>query len=146
MDIGAGRGNFADIWRDVGELVDAFLGIVESGFVGEGEGVEDGVSGAAHGKVENEGVVDRFWRDDVAWANVVFEDVFDRVGGFGEEVEAVGVYFPSFGFFVDPSGRWNGAVAGHSEADDFGEAVHGVGGEHAGAGTAGAARFFGDFF
>jgi hypothetical protein len=58
---------------------------------------------------------------------ILFRQLDDQASGALEQLFTVGV------------GRQQGAVARQGEAQRFGEAVHGVGGEHAGAGAAGGA-------
>ena len=48
--------------------VDALERIFDPGFVGDGQGVQDGVGGAAHGHIQGEGIVQRIGGDDLARA------------------------------------------------------------------------------
>ena len=107
-----------------GHVVDALERVVDAGLVGEGQRVEDGVRGAAHRHVEREGVVERLRRDDGARSGPASTSFMIWRAALPVELLAV--------FAVGQ----DGAVAGQREAEGFAQAVHGVGGEHAGAGAA----------
>lgn len=105
--------------------------------------MQDGVGRAAHGDVQHHGVFERFEVGDAAWqdrlvilAVVALAQLDDGTAGREEQLLAVGV------------GGQGRTVARQGQAQGFGQAVHRVGGEHAGArttGRAGAALVFGDF-
>ncbi len=126
----AGGSNFADVGDALGDFVEVLDGEGDAGFDGDGEGVEDGVGGAAHGHVEGDGVFEGFLGEDVGGADIFVDEVDDGAAGGFKEAVAGGI-----------NGE-DGAVAGEGQAEGFAEAVHGVGGEHAGAGAAGGAGGF----
>ena len=126
MIIRRGR-HFADAGNAPGDFVNALDVVGDARLARDGERVQDGVGGTAHGDVEHEGVVKRLERGDVARLQVGLDQPDD---GFG------GALVKRFAFLGDGE---NGAVARERHAEGFAEAVHGVGGEHAGAGAAGGA-------
>ncbi len=63
--VGGGR-DLAQARHAAGDVVNALDVVRDAGLAGDGEGVEDGVGGAAHGDIEREGVVERFHGGDVA--------------------------------------------------------------------------------
>ena len=96
--------------------------------------MQHGVGRAAHGDVERHGVLERLEAGDRARQRglvivlvVAAGEIDDEMAGLDEQALAVGV------------GGHDRAVAGQREAERLGEAVHGVGGEHARAGAAGRA-------
>src|SRR5690554_1338558 len=96
--------------------------------------MQDGVGGAAHGNVHGHGVLERFQGGNAAGQHagvivlVVALGVLDNLAaGFQEQLLTVGM------------GSQQRAVARKGQADGLGQAVHGVGGEHAGAGATGGA-------
>ena len=102
--------------------------------MGGGENMQNGVGRAAHGDVEHHRVLEGLEGRDGAWqrAGVVLlvpaaREVDDEMAGLDEQALAIGM------------GRQSGAIAGQSEAERLGEAVHRIGGEHARAGPAGRA-------
>ena len=103
--------------------------------------MQDGVGGTAHGDVHGHGVFKRFFGGDAARQHgfvvllvIAFGDFDNHAAGFEEQFFAAGV------------GGEVGAVAGQGQAERFGQAVHGIGGEHAGAGATGRAGVLFDFF
>ena len=92
--------------------------------VSDGREVEHGVGAAAEARVRGEGVADRRLREDVARLAVRGEHLHDLLAAVLGEADALAVH-----------GR-DGAVAGQRHADHLGQAVHGVGGEHARARSA----------
>ena len=102
--------------------------------MGGGEQVQHRIGRAAHGDVEGHGVLERLEGGDGARQRVrivllviAAGEIDDQVAGFDEEAPAVGM------------GGERRAVAGQRQAERLGQAVHGVGGEHAGARAAGRA-------
>src|ERR1700722_16784403 len=96
-----------------------------AGFDGDGQSMEHGVGAATHGDIECESIFESVVGEDVAGADVLFDEINDSSAGFFEEFVAGGI------------GGENAAVAGEGPAEGFAETVHAVGGEHAGAGAAG---------
>ena len=107
---------------------------VYASFLSHGQEVEHGVGGGSHGDVERHGIEEGLARGDAARQNrvvallVVGEGVLhDEPCGALEEAYAVLVR------------SQDASVAGQRESDGFGQGVHGVGREHAGAGSASGA-------
>ncbi len=116
------------------EAVDVLHGEVDASLAGSGQQVQHRVAGAAHGDVQRHGVFEGLECGDIARQHrgiillVVALAQFDgKAASAQEQLFAIGV------------GGEQGAVAGQREAQGFGQAVHRVGGEHAGTGTAGGA-------
>ncbi len=130
----AGWRRLADARHGVADALDVVEGEVHVGALRHGEDVQHGVGGTAHGHVHGHGVLEGLLGRDgtrkhalVIVVVVLLGDLDDLLGRTLEQVLAVGV-----------RGQ-DGAVAGQSQADGLGKAVHRVRGEHAGAGTAGRA-------
>ena len=102
--------------------------------MGRSQQVQDGVGGATHGNVQRHGVVKSLGSGDGARqhglvvAVVIALDELDD-GGAGLLVQRL----------AGGVGREHRTIARQGQANCFGQAVHGVGGEHARAGTAGGA-------
>ena len=114
---------------EVGGLAGNFIGQLQAQFnaalVGDGGEVEHGVGGAAQGHVHGLGVVEGGFRHDVPGTDVFLHQFHDLHAGVLGQPQPGG-----------PDGG-NGAVAPEGHADGLRQAVHGVGGVHAGAGAAG---------
>ena len=130
----AGRRGLADARHGVGDAFDVVKREVHVGGLRHGEDVQHGVGGTAHGHIHGHGVLESLLGGDgtrqhgiVVIVVILLGDLHHLLGGALEQVLAVGM------------GGQNGAVARQSQTDGLGQAVHGVGGEHAGAGTAGRA-------
>ena len=134
VDVVNGGGNLADAGRVAGEAVDVLHGEVHAGFLGHGEQVEHCVGGAAHGDVEAHGVFESVLRGDAAREDAVVVQVVILVAEFHYALTGGFEEFLAFGV-----GRDDGAVTREAKAQSFGQGVHGVCGEHAGAGTASGA-------
>ena len=89
--------------------------------------MEHGVGGAAQSHIDGLGVVEGGLGHDVPGADVLFHQLHDLHPGVFGQAEPGGV------------DGGNGAVAAEAHADGLGEAVHGVGGVHTGAGATGGA-------
>ena len=94
--------------------------------------MQDGIGGPAHGDIETHRILEGFVAADVAgqYRGVVIAieahgEIYDATACFQEQLPSIGV-----------SGQQR-AVAGQRQAECFGQAVHGVGGKHTGAGAAG---------
>ena len=92
-----------------------------AGFDGDSQRVQHGVGAAAHGDIEGECVFKGFAGEDVAWPNVLGDQIDDAFTGFFKQLIACRV------------GGENASVTGEREAQRFVQAVHAIGGEHAGA-------------
>src|SRR5690606_23138783 len=130
-----------DVGRDLRQAGDAAREGVHLGeavgdlrLLGGGQQVQDRVGGAAHRDVERHGVLEGRGGGDAAGQDrvvvllvVAAGEVQDRGGRADVQVLAGGV------------GGEDRAVAREGQADGLGQAVHRVGGEHAGTGAAGGA-------
>ena len=143
VDVVDGRGDLADARRVAGEAVDVLHGEVDARFLSHGEQVEHGVGGTAHGDVEAHGVFEGVLRGDAAREDAVVVQIVILVAEFHDALTGGFEQLLAFGV-----GRDDGAVAREAKAEGFGKGVHGVCGEHAGAGTASGAgvRFDGGHF
>ena len=120
----ARRGEVAEVGSLAADLVEDVQVDVEAGLAEDGWQVEHGVGGAAEGHVDGDGVLHALAGHDVERADVVLQEIHDAHAGVLGQADAG---------CVDGG---DGAVAGQGDAYGLGEAVHGVGGEHAGAGAA----------
>ena len=132
---------FADARHNAAQAVDVCHFEIDTGFVGDGQQVQNGIGRAAHGDVHGHGVFKRFFSGNAARQHgfvvllvVAFGDFDNHAAGFEEQ------------FFAACVGRQIRTVARQGKAECFGQAVHGVGGKHAGAGAAGWAGVLLDFF
>ena len=116
-----------------GNFVEQVQGQVDAGLPGDGRDVEHGVGGAAQGHVHRHGVDEGLQGGDVPGQDLAVHHVHDLEAGFLGQADAGGVH------------RRDGAVAGQGQPQGFAQAVHGVGGEHAGAGAAAGAGAFSQF-
>ena len=113
--------------------VDVGHGEVDLGLLRNRQQVQDGVGRAAHGDVQRNRVLEGLEADGarqhgfVVLLVVALAQLHDQATGALEQLLAVGVR------------GHHRAVARQGQAQRFGQAVHGVGGEHARAGTAGRA-------
>ena len=131
----AGGRDFADIRRGTADFVEFFQIELNSGFVGYGEGVQHGIGTAAHGHIQNQRVMERFFGCDLFGQRSAGQGHCHGVAGGG----------PPEGFAARIDGD-NRAVAGEGEAERFAEAIHAVGRIHAGTGTGGRAAAAGQVF
>ncbi|MCY1172314.1 hypothetical protein D9M73_124470 [compost metagenome] len=137
------RRDLAQLWHVARKTVDVAQVEIDLGFLGGGQQVQDGVGRTAHGDVEHHGVLERLEVGDVArqdglvvLAVVALAQLDDGAAGLQEQLLAVAV------------GGQGRTVARQCQTQRFDQAVHRVGGEHAGArtaGRAGAALVLGDF-
>ena len=121
------RAHTAQVRRAVAVVVQFSQGDLDAGLVGDGQQVQHRVGGTAQGHVHGEGVAEGGGGEDVQWPDIAGQKLHDLHAGLFGQRDAAGV---------------NGgdrSVAGQAQAQRFGEAVHGVGGEHAGAGAAAGA-------
>ena len=116
------------------QLVDVRHGEVEFGLLGGCQQVQDRVGRAAHGDVEGHGVLEGGTAADVARQDRLVVLLVVACGQLDDRTARVLVERLAGGVRGE-----HRAVAGEGEADGLGEAVHRVGGEHAGAGAAGGA-------
>ena len=95
--------------------------------MGDGGQVQHGVGGAAQGHVHSLGVVESGLGHDIPGADVLLHQLYDLHARVLRQPQPGGI-----------NGR-NGTVAPEGHTDGLRQAVHGVGGVHAGAGAAGGA-------
>ncbi len=119
--------DFADVRDAVGDGVDFVEAEIHAGLARHGEGVEDGIRRASHGHVESERVFKGGAGENVRGPDVPGGEIHDGPAGGLEERIA-----PR----IDGEDR---AVAGQREPQGLAQAVHGIGGEHAGTRAAGRA-------
>ena len=130
--VGVGR-HLAQLGHIARDAVNVGHGEVDLGFLRNGQDVQDGVGGAAHGDVQRHGVLKGLeahgarQHGGVFFFVVALAQLHRQAASALEELLAVGVR------------GHHGTVAGQRQAQGFGQAVHRVGGEHARAGTAGGA-------
>ena len=102
---------------------------VDAALVRDGRQVQHGVGGAAERHVHGERVAERVLGHDVTRLDVLFEQLHNFHACLFAELDSLGI------------DSRNGAVAAQTHAQHFGEAVHGIGGVHAGAAAAAGAGF-----
>ena len=79
---------------------------------------------AAKGHVNGHGIFKGLWRGNVPRSDIVVQQVHDRHASMLGKPDA------------GCCNSRNSAIARQTETDGLGKAVHGIGGEHAGTGTA----------
>jgi hypothetical protein len=133
VELGGG-GHLGQVGHLARQAVDVLHGEVDARLPRRRQQVQHGVGGAAHGDVQAHGVLEGLEAGDVArqGAGVVLlviapGQVHGQPAGAQEQLPALGM------------GGQQGAVAGQGKPQGLGQAVHGIGGEHAGAGAAGGA-------
>ena len=122
-DVLARGAEVGQVGGDAAEAVKVVDLQVDLGLVGDGEEVEDGVGGAAHGEDDHDGVLEGFLCHDVAGLDAALQHAVDGGGGLVGDALVLGV----------DGGHGGRAGDGHAHGLDGGG--HGVGGEHAGAGA-----------
>ena len=98
------------------------------GFVRDGGQVQHGVGGAAQRHIQTERVAERGFGHDLVRRQAFFNQLDDAHAGLFRQTDARRVH------------GGNRAVARQRHADDLGDTVHGVGGEHAGTAAAAGTR------
>jgi len=131
--LGSG-GHLAEAGHLAGKPVDVLHGEIDPGFLSHGQEVEHRIGGTAHGHIQAHGVFKGIEAGNAAGQN----------GGVVLFVPALGQFHdappgPQEQFLAVRMGGHHRAVAGQGQAQGFGQAVHGIGGKHAGTGTAGGA-------
>ena len=114
----------ADIGSVLADLVEGVQIEVDPRFVSNSRKMKRAVCGASERHINGDGVLKRIHVDDIARLNVFFNQLHDLHSGMLRKHGPRGIY------------RRDGSVSGKRKADGFAEAVHGVCGEHAGAGSA----------
>ena len=106
----------------------------DPGLVGDGQQVQHGVGGAAQRHITGERVADGALVDDLAGSDALIDHLHDGHTGVLGQLQTLRV------------DRRDGAVAGQGDADGLAQAVHAVGGVHAGAASAAGAAVAGAVF
>ena len=96
--------------------------------------MQDGIGGAAQRHIAGQCVADGALVDDLAGGDALVDHVHDGHTGVLGQLQALGV------------DRRDGAVAGQGNANGLAQAVHAVGGVHAGAAAAAGAAVAGAVF
>ncbi len=130
--VGVGR-HLAKLGHDFGHAVNVGHGEVDFGLLRNRQNMQDGVGGAAHGDVQRNRVLKCLEAHGARQHGFVVLLVVALAQLYGQVSGALEQLFP-----VCVRGH-HGAVAGQRQAQRFGQAVHGVGREHARAATAGGA-------
>ena len=121
---GARRGQMAQVGSPGGDLVEQLQVHRYASLLGDGQQVQHRVGGAAQGHVTGQGVADAALVDDVPGADVLSDQLHNGGACPAAQLEPLAV------------GGGNGAVARQADADGLAQAVHAVGGIHAGAAAA----------
>ena len=129
------------VGRDLAQLgdftrqaVDIGQGKVQFCFLGSGQQVQNGIGGAAHCNIQAHGVLESLEVTYVARQHrviilvvVTFAKFHNQAARAQEQLLPVGV------------GGQHRAIARQTQAQGLGQAIHRIGGEHAGTGAAGGA-------
>ena len=115
-----GRRQLAQVGRDAAYFIKNFQSQRQSRFGEHGGQMQHGIGAAAQGHIHGHGVAHGFFRHDVARAQVLFHQSQNLLARLLGQTDARGGH-----------GGY-GSVARQSKAYGFGQAVHGVGREHAG--------------
>ena len=107
-----------------GDLVGVLEVQLDTALVGDRGQMEHGVGGAAQGHIHGLGVVEGFRRHDVSGTDVLLDQLHHLHPSHLGQTQTGRV------------GGGDGAVAGQTHANGFGQAVHGVGGIHTGTAAA----------
>ncbi len=129
-----GRSDFTNARRVTGKSVDVLHGEVCTGFLCNGEQVENRVRATAHGDVETHGVFESGLRGDRTRKDGFIVFIIVAVAEFHNATSCFFKELSTFGVCGD-----NGTVTRKGKTDRFGKGVHRVGREHTGAATAGRA-------
>ena len=128
---GTRRGQMAEIGRLGADLVEEFQIDGHARLLGNGQQMQHRVGGAPQRHVAGQGVADGPLVDDLAGGHAAVDQVHDGHAGVFGQLQPFGI------------DGGNGAVAGQRNADCLAQAIHAVGGVHAGAGTAARAAVAG---
>ena len=130
---GAGGGQMAQVGGLGADGIGDIQIQLDAALIGDGRQMQHAVGGAAQGHVGGEGIAEGSLGHNVAGTDVLLHQLHHLHTGVFRQLDA---------------GRVNGGdgtVALQTHAQNLGEAVHGVGGIHAGAAAAGgASAFFAD--
>ena len=131
---GACGGQMAEV-RGLGAyLIEELQVDGHTGLVGDGQQVQNGIGGAAQRHIAGQRVADGALVDDLAGGDALLHHIHDGHTGVLCQQQALGV------------DGGDGAVSGQCDADGLAQAVHAVGGVHAGAAAAAGAAVAGAVF
>ena len=119
------RCQMAEVRGTVGDLIDLMKIERNTCLMRDRHEVKCGIGGAAEGHIGGQAVLDRICRDDVTRTDVLLEDLHHLHAGHLRKTDTLGVDCR------------DGTVARKRHAQYLTEGVHGVRGEHTGAGTTG---------
>ena len=119
------RCQMAEVRGTVGDLIDLMKIERNACLMRNGHEVKCGIGRAAKGHIGGQAVLDRVCSDDVTRTDVLLEDLHHLHAGHLRETDTLGIDCR------------DGTVARKCHAQYLTERVHGVRGEHTGAGTAG---------
>src|SRR5579884_1576921 len=117
--------DLAQVWRAHGNGIDPLERIIDTSLTREGKGMQDGIGRAAHRHIQREGVINALLVHDLTRSQIGFDEAHNLLTG------------PLCQFAPFLRDGEIGAVAGQSQPKRLHQAVHGISGEHAGAGAAG---------
>lgn len=123
--VGAAGTELGQVGRLVGNLVEEGQRQADARFVGNGRQVQGRVGAAADGHIHGDGVFKGVQGHDIAGQDLLLDKPYDGFAGLFGQTGPVSLV-----------GGRNSAVSRQAHAEDLCQAVHGVGGEQAGAGTA----------
>ena len=118
---GACGGQMAEVGGPGTDLIEELQVDGHTSLVGNGQQMQDGIGGAAQRHIAGQCVADGALVDDLAGGDALVDHVHNGHTGVLCQLQALGVDCR------------NGAVAGQGNADGLAQAVHAVGGVHAGA-------------
>ncbi len=120
----AGRCQVAEVRRLRADLVEHLQIHIHAGLVGDGQQVQNRIGRTSQRHVASQGVTDGLRIDDVSRLHILLHQIHDGHAGVLCQHDS------------SAGDRRDGTVARKTNADGFAEAVHAVGGIHAGAGAA----------
>ena len=114
------------------QAVDVLHGEIHPGFMRGRQQVQHGVGGAAHGDVERHGVLESLEAGDGTRQHRSVVLLVPALGQFDDQAPGTQKQILAVGMRCQ-----QGTVAGQAQSQRLGQAVHRIGGEHAGTGAAG---------
>ena len=122
------RSNLADVRHTAAQCVDVSHLEVELRLFGSCQDVEHGVGASAHSDIKSHRVLECTTTSNVAGQNAVIVFLVVPLGNINN-----GATSPQEELFTVAVCCQHGAVTGQRQAQGFGQAIHGVRSEHAGA-------------
>ena len=127
-EVFARRCQMAQVGSFLADLIELLQIDGQPRLVGDGRDMQGCVGGTAQRHIYGDGIMKRFCRYDVPGTDVFLHQLHDLHAGMLGELD------------TSRTGCGDAAVARQRHAQRFAQAVHGVGREHTGAGTAGRTR------